>query len=219
VIHKVSTLAILALLLGLGSCTPWTVTPIDSGSGTNKGSETASPAAYVDSIWASKLLPAVWNSAVDARTLLDALAASPEQAEARYGHKEANGPVYFLVKGEGTVTAVDTHSRAGLALVDIAPFDKQPDISIQIGPVLRGNSLRDATGIVRFTDFVNQLQFADVGNELNDRVLKMVLGPLDKSKMRGRVVSFAGALAAERNVQPPLRELVPIKLTIEERQP
>jgi predicted lipoprotein len=87
---------------------------------------------------------------------------------------------------------------------------------MQIGPVLRGTALRDATGIVRFSDFVNQLQFADVGNELNERVLKTVLAPLDKARLKGRVVTFAGTLAAESNAEPLLREMVPVKLLVEE---
>jgi predicted lipoprotein len=99
----------------------------------------------------------------------------------------------------------------------VAPNDGRPDISIQIGPVLRGTALRDATGIVRFTDFVNQLQFADVANELNSRVMKTVIAPLDAAKLKGRVVAFAGVLAApEGRADPLLRELLPIRLTIEE---
>ena len=198
----------------LASCVPWTVRPIESQKEA-AGPATANPAAYVDSIWSAKLLPAVDRNAVDARTLLDALAASPEQALARFGHRQANGPAYFIVKGEGVITSVDRRSRMGLALVDVAPFDRRPDVSIQIGPVLRGTSLRDATGIVQFTDFVNQLQFADVGNELNDRVLKTVLGPLDQAHLAGRVVSFAGTLAAEAKAEPPLRELMPVRLVVE----
>jgi predicted lipoprotein len=212
------TLAIVALSLGLVSCVPWTVRPIDGEKEGPVGPASVSPAAYVDSIWTAKLLPAVLSAAVDARILLDALEASPEDAQARYGHREANGPVYFIVKGEGAVTGVDTRSRGGLALVDVAPFDRRPDLSIQIGPVLRGTSLRDAAGIVRFTDFVNQLRFADVGNELNDRVLKTVLAPLDKAKLKGGVVTFAGTLVAEGKADPPLRELVPVKLVLEERR-
>jgi len=214
--RMLSTFAILALSLALAACVPWTVRPIDGETEAPAGPASASPSAYVDSIWDAKLLPAVMNAAVNARTLLDALAASPQDARTRYGHREANGPVYFLVKGEGIVTSVDTRSRAGLALVDLAPFDGRPDLSIQIGPVLRGTALRDATGIVRFTDFVNQLQFADVGNELNERVLKTVLAPLDKAWLKRRMVTFAGTLAAESNAQPPLRELVPVKLLVED---
>ena len=218
-IRRLRVHAILAVSFALGSCVPWTVRPIDADKeAPPQAAAVTNPAAYVDSIWTSKLLPAVLNSAVDARTLLDALAKSPEEAQTRYGHRDANGPVYFLVKGEGRVTGVDTRSRVGLALVDVAPFDQEPEVSIQIGPVLRGTSLRDATGLVRFTDFVNQLQFADAGNELNDRVLKTVLAPLDKPKLKGSDISFAGTLAAEVKAEPPLRELVPVRLAVEDRR-
>jgi predicted lipoprotein len=208
-----------ALSFALGSCVPWTVRPLDAEKeGPGESATITSAAAFVDSIWTAKLLPAIQNSAVDARTLIDALAKSPEDAQARYGQHQANGPVYFLVKGEGRVTGVDTRSRVGVAMVDVAPFDQHPDLSIQIGPVLRGTSLRDATGLVRFTDFVNQLQYADAGNELNDRVLRTVLAPLDAAKLKGRMVLFAGTLAAEPKAEPPLRELVPVRLTVEERR-
>ena len=206
-----------AFAVCLASCVPWTVRPIGTETDAGSGPAVAGPVEYVDSIWSAKLTPAVLNGAVDARVLLDALAASPADAAQRYGHREANGPVYFLVKGQGTVTVVDTRSRMGLALVDVAPYDGRADISIQIGPVLRGTALRDATGIVRFTDFVNQLQFADVANELNSRVMKTVIAPLDAAKLKGRVVAFAGVLAApEGRADPLLRELLPIRLTIEE---
>jgi predicted lipoprotein len=154
---------------------------------------------------------------VDARVLLDALATSPKEAPDRYGRREAGGPVYFIVKGRGVVVSVDTRLRNGLALVDVAPFDRRADLSIQIGPVLLGFSLRDATGVVRFSDFVNQLQFADVGNELNERVLKIILAPLDKAALPGRMITFVGTVAAESDSDPPLRGLVPVKLTVEER--
>jgi predicted lipoprotein len=81
--------------------------------------------------------------------------------------------------------------------------------------VLRGTALRDATGLVRFTDFVNQLQFADVANELNDRVLKTVLSPVDRATLKGKTVSFVGALAADPDAAPPLREVTPIRLKVE----
>lgn len=200
----------------LSSCVPWTVRPIGSGAESD-GAGSLTPAAFVDSLWDAKLLPAVKSAAVDARTLLDALAASPEAAMTAHARREGPGAAYFIVKGGGVVLDVDTSSRAGLALVDVAPFDGRPDVSIQIGPVLRGVSLRDATGLVRFSDFVNQLQFADVGNELNARVLKSVLAPIDPSALRGRPVRFTGTLAAEASAEPPLRDLVPVEFSVEAR--
>ncbi|MCC7175690.1 MAG: DUF2291 domain-containing protein [Bryobacterales bacterium] len=210
-------LLVALLWLPLASCVPWTVRPIASEQGAaDPATQTA--AAYVDSIWAAKLVPAVRSAAVEARTLLDALATAPTEALARYGHREGGGPAYYIVKGRGVVLEVDRGSRTGLALIDVAPLDGKADVSIQIGPVLRGVSLRDATGIVRFSDFVNQLQFADVGNELNDRVVKTVLAPLDTASLEGCVVAFAGTLAAEESAAPPLRDLVPVELTVEERR-
>src|SRR5215471_18490610 len=124
-IRGVGLATVLGLFVGTASCVPWTVRPIDSGQQVDTGSAiTLAPAAYVDSIWTGKLVPAMMNSAVDARVLLNALAASPADAQTRYGHREPNGPCYFIVKGDGIVTSIDTHSRVGLALVDIAPFDK-----------------------------------------------------------------------------------------------
>lgn len=207
------------LMLVLASCVPWTVRPIGGEAKPAAGTMApADPVAYVDSIWSSRLVPAVLNSAVDARELLTALAASPTVARERYGQSDSGGGIYYIVKGEGVVTAVDNRSRVGLAFVDIAPFDGRPDISIQIGPVLSGNALRDATGIVRFSDFVNQLQFADAGNEINNRVLRTVLAPLDLTRLKGLTVSFAGALPAVDQADPPLAGLVPVLLTSKERQ-
>ncbi|MBE0658512.1 MAG: DUF2291 domain-containing protein [Bryobacteraceae bacterium] len=211
--------AVLGLMLVLASCVPWTVRPI-GGDATPAAAAVASsdPVAYVDSIWSSRLLPAVLNTAVDARELLTALAASPSAARQRYCLHYSGSGAYCVVKGEGIVTSIDNRSRVGLAFVDIAPFDGRPDVSIQIGPVLSGNALRDATGIVRFSDFVNQLQFADAGNEINNRVLKSVLAPLDPKRLKGQTVSFAGALPATDHADPPLAGLVPVLLTIKERR-
>lgn len=209
---------VLLLLGSLGACAPWTVRPIGpAGEAPADSGINVPPAKYVDSIWSSRLVPTVTGGAADARELLNALAVSPAEARTRYGHHQPNGPYYFMVKGRGAVTATDMRSRVGLALVDIAPFDGRPDVSIQIGPVLRGTSLRDAPGLVHFSDFVNQLQFADVGIELNNRVLKDVLEPLNRSRLKGRTVSFTGTLPAQEKSDPPLAELVPIVLTVEGR--
>jgi predicted lipoprotein len=217
-IRPVAMSAIVALAVLSTACVPWTVRPIDSGEGATDTAATVSPAAYVNSIWSSKLLPAIENAAVDARIFLDAFAKSPAEALARWGRHDPNSPVYLMIKGEGRVTSIDTRSKVGLALVDVAPFDGKPDVTIQIGPVIRGTSLRDATGFIRFTDFVNQLQFADVANELNDRVLKAVLAPAPVSSLAGKSISFVGTAGGDVNAAPPVRELTPVRLAVQERR-
>jgi predicted lipoprotein len=154
--------------------------------------------------------------AVDARTLLDALTQAQDTARAKYCHQTGNGPCYLIVKGEGRVIEVDHRSRVGFLAVDIAPFDGKADLTIQIGPILRGVALRDATGIVQFTDFVNQIQFADVGNELNGRVLKSVLTSSDIAAWKGRSVDFEGTAVLADAPGPPIRDLVPVRLAVKE---
>ena len=209
-------IAVTAASLTLAACSPWTVRPIeDSNQATAASMASQSPVVYAESIWTAKLIPGVSNAAVDARALLDALAASPENALERYGRREGSGQAYFAVKGKGRVIRLETASRNGIALVDVAPFDGRADLSIQIGPVMRGTSLRDCCGIVRFTDFINQLQFADVAMAFNDVALRSVIAPLDKASLKGKPVSFVGALAAEMRADPPLRDLAPIQLSLE----
>jgi predicted lipoprotein len=121
-----------------------------------------------------------------------------------------------LVKGEGRVLRVDTSSRTGLLLIDAEPYDGRPDAALQIGPVIRGTTLRDALPFIQFSQFVNQLQFAQVGNALNGRVCA-ALASFSTRDLAGSIVVFSGAAA-----QPPeggLLEIVPVKLAVKRGRP
>ncbi len=211
-------LATVALLAVLSGCVPWTVRPIhdDDSAKSSLGAEDAgrNPAAYVNSEWDAKLIPAVLKSATDARTLLDALAASPDAAGQKYGHREGAGAWYFAVKGMGRVLKADMTSRNGLLLVDVAPFDKKADVSIQVGPVIRGSALRDSTNVIQFNDFANQIAFADANNALNDRVLKTVIGRVNPKALVGHTVEFVGAFGGDDigSGGPAIRGVIPVQL-------
>jgi predicted lipoprotein len=208
--------ALAALGLTLGSCVPWTVRRIqEEDQGKEADQRPFDPAAYVDTIWSAKLVPEILNSAVDARILLQALADAPEEAGRKYGRREGGSAYHFAVKGAGRALSVETRSRNGLLYLDIPPYDGQPEVSLQIGPVVLGSSLRDATGIVRFTDFVNQLQFADIGNELNRRVQEIVLGSVDRGSLEGRLIAFTGTFSLEPAGRPPIRDVIPVRLVVE----
>lgn len=204
-----------ALVLTLGSCVPWTVQRIEEREQAKAADRLPfDPARYVDSIWSARLVPEIMKSAVDARILLKALGTSPDEAGRTYGVR-ASGTYHFAVKGDGRALSADTSSRSGLLYLDVAPYDGQPEISIQIGPMVAGSSLRDVTGIVRFTDFVNQIQFADVGNELHRRVVESVLTDLDRGSLVGRRIAFTGTFSIERAGWPPIRDVIPVRLSVE----
>jgi predicted lipoprotein len=207
---------ILALTGAAGdrSCAPWTIRRI--GDDSQSQSQHLTPAAYAASVWSSQLLPAMLKSAADARTLLDAMRDSVDAAGQKYGHREGPGAWYFVVRGSGAVLSVNSASRVRTIDVDIAPFDGKPDLSIEIGPVLRGTAIRDATGLVLFSNFTSQLEYADVGNALNEIVLKSVLAPVASPLVEGRHVAFVGAFSASSGWQPPVRDVIPAQLSVEE---
>jgi predicted lipoprotein len=170
---RCAVLPVLAACLALSACVPWTTRPLNDKAGDDQ-SRPFNAQRYVDSIWNSKVLPAVHAATLDASQLHAAA---------------AQGPRCFLVRGTGKVLKVDTTSREGLLLIDFPPYDGRPDAAIEIGPVIGGTVLRDALPFIQFSNFVNQLQFAQVGNALNDRVLAG-LPPMPKP---GSTVTFNGA--------------------------
>ncbi|MEG2664736.1 MAG: DUF2291 family protein [Hafnia sp.] len=68
-------------------------------------------------------------------------------------------------------------------------------ITIQIGPVMRGNAIRDATGF-KFEDFTNQVQFAQLSRAYNREAVKHL--PTVDESWRGKkaTVLFAVTLDA-----------------------
>lgn len=198
--------AIVSLALACGlACKVATVRPIESGEAAASGRESFDAARYVESIWSTRVVPAVEDNATECGQLLQAFR-TDRDATLRSLGRGPRGPAHVLVKGEGAVVSVDRSSRAGLLGLDVAPRDGAPDVWLQVGPVLQGTALRDAVGFISFDDFVNQVDYADVGNALNQRVLDSVLQDLDAASAEGTKVSFAGVLTpGERHIVTPVR--------------
>jgi len=190
------------LLSALGACKIATVRPLAANGKAAPDARAFDATAYVESIWSPQVVPTVERDATECAQLLPSLKADPEGTLRRLGR----GPSYLLAKGEGTVVSVDRRSRVGLLGLDVAPVDGQADLWVQIGPVLQGMALRDAVGFISFDQFVNQLEYADVGNALNQHVLDSVLKGLDAESSKGSVLSFSGALTpGDRMVVTPVR--------------
>ena len=79
--------------------------------------------------------------------------------------------------------------------------------------MLTGTAIRDAFPSLGFDRFVNQIQHADVANELNSRIEQGLLLKLDRARLRGRQVSFAGMASFE--VGRPVT-LTPVRLELED---
>jgi len=195
-----AALAALALMVTLAACSRVPgVYVYESSSSDKSGAAAFDPKTYVDGIWAAKIVPTVHDNAVDVSTVAAAIAADPDAAGEQYGKRSGTGSPYaFMVKGTGTVTKVDTEAATGPVTVEVPATGKAKAVKLAIatGPVIAGTALRDAVGFISFGDFTNQIAYADVANQINNRVKTDVTGKLDVKELTGKKVTFYGAFSA-----------------------
>jgi predicted lipoprotein len=191
---------------------PFVIRPLKDQSGTGTGFQAEQNAAskFVDPIWTSKVLPTFEEKAQDIAKVLPEIRADPDAAGQKFGRREATNPYNYMVKGTGKVTEIHSESRAGTASVEIPGLNEK--VALQIGPVVRGTALRDATGVVSFNQFSNQLDYADVSKELNGRALKAAFANVDPASLAGKTVTFVGAFTFEPHSKSPVL-ITPVKIT------
>lgn len=150
---------------------------------------------YVTGIWKSKVLPLFEKKAVDLSTILASYNENQEETGSKFGYREkAEGsPWNFRVKGAGKIIKARTKSRAATMEIDLDPQDGKRDAIIQIGPVIKGTSIRDSLDFVTFGMFTNQIEYAQLANALNKRSYDDVLSKFDRSTIVGKTVKFNGA--------------------------
>lgn len=173
-------------------------------------------AAYVDSIWPSRVVPAA-RQGVALPTLLTELKADPEAAKKRYGHV-VGGVANYLVRFTGIVNKIDTSSPLGALTVTVKTPAAAVSVQVQVGPVILGTAVRDALPFINFNEFLNQVQYGGVADALNAKVKKVVLSKLDLGKLAGRKISVDGALPYD-GTEPDDLTVTPIVLSSEQRAP
>jgi predicted lipoprotein len=172
---------------------PWTIRPL----------EHARAAAFDAGTFAASAWPRVVREAAETATDVSALAADAGSPSAK---------ARFL-KGTGLVSAVDRQSRVGVIRVQVSGATPAA-VAIQIGPVVRGTALRDASSFIRFSDFTNQFDFAGAANALNDYALRTVVAPVAVDTLAGRTIAFLGAIGKSPVREDGAIEVVPVQVTI-----
>ncbi|MFC9608234.1 DUF2291 family protein [Streptomyces niveus] len=147
------------------------------------------PVKYASKTFTSKVAPAIEKNAVDIATLHKAIAANPEAAGQRYGHRAGSGPYSYSVALTGTAGK----ARSGLLPVTVEGLGKAR-VFVQIGPVVSGTALRDAPGSITFGQFTNQVEYADAATALNTEMKKKVLASFDAADTDGKKVTVVGAM-------------------------
>jgi predicted lipoprotein len=174
----------------LAACrAPWTIRRLDAEESDTGARRPFDAAAFVASIWDSKVIPSA--------------AAAPDYAVGARG----------LVKGTAKVLRIDA-ARQRL-VVDLAPFDARPDAELAVGQI-RGTALRDALPFIQFSQFVNQVDYAHAANALNERAAAVASSAM-AGIAPGAVVRFAGALDPPMDGLP--AEIIPVMLSVAGERP
>ncbi|WP_374397644.1 DUF2291 family protein [Tabrizicola sp.] len=157
-------------------------------------------AALLDKTYEAELLPLI-AKALPVADLRAALAGGLEAAGAAHGNKgSGEGAAWnFAVKGEGKVVEANLTSRARKAMLD-TDGDGKADLTLQLGPVIKGSSLRDVAPFYKFGDFRDQIEFAKLARALNDRASAGLQVP--EGELVGKTVGFSGTVDLKAATDP-----------------
>ena len=193
----------IVLFLVLAGRYGFTVISIEEAEDTVQ-SEAFDPAAYVDGIWESRLLPTFDEKAVELSHILsemepDASGTVPKDAltaiAEHYGLITDGEAHVYMVKGSGTIVSVNAETSLGTAEVTLDGYAGPIKALLYIGTRIPSDntSVRDAVGFITFGDFKEQTEYGKMATEINKRVLATVLGDLDRDNLVGKTIAFKGA--------------------------
>jgi predicted lipoprotein len=186
---------------------------LDSAFAFSSQDSTFDPKKYADAIWEPVVIPRVESLSVDYKTLINDLESDEAAASRNYGyrHMEEGNHFNFAIKGKAKILAVDTSSMNGVVSLDFAPFDGKEDCLMSIGPIFRGATLRDILDTLTLNDVGNQVEFARLARELNNKVRDLVLGDVDFSRYTGAQAEVLGAFTYEGRDS--VIEIIPVRLS------
>lgn len=144
------------------------------------------------------------GEAVDLGELLAALDGGADEAE--YGNTSGASSAYAFPV---TFTAVAGAATPPVLPVTVEGLPAETVVQVQIGPALNGTALRDVSGGISFNQFTNQLEYQNVGTELNNLVRADVLDGLEIPE--GATIQVTGAFL---RVNPLLVSVVPTSIEV-----
>ena len=148
-------------------------------------------AQRIEETFETQLLPLIREKALPVAELQSLITADLEAAGNSIANRGSghNAAWNFPVSGEGLVVAAKLDTGARTVSVD-TDGDGNADAKLQLGPVIRGTALRDASPFYNFDDFRDQIEFAKLSRALNDQLKEMIEVP--EGALIGRQVTFVG---------------------------
>ena len=94
-------------------------------------------------------------------------------------------------RGPARLSPPSSDTRARTIDVD-TDGDGTGDVTVQLGPVIRGSALRDVAPFYDYDDFRDQIEFAKLSRAINDAIAGMIVVP--EGDLVGKTVSFLGVV-------------------------
>ncbi|RXM42318.1 DUF2291 domain-containing protein [Flavobacterium sp. YO64] len=140
---------------------------------------------YADSIYYKGILKS--KKTIDLTTLIASVKSDQQAAFKNYGNRLGIGnSAYFMIKSTGKILDI----KDGIYTI----ADEKNGIIFIDTKYIFGNALRDASGLVKLTDFKTNAQFNTVSESLNDIVRNEVMPKEIKKVKIGDSISFSGAI-------------------------
>jgi Predicted periplasmic lipoprotein len=166
--------------------------------------------ANVATIWQEKLVPQTVQMARPATELMTALQAEKDFDTAcqKEGYRtQEENPCVFFVKVSGKIDSIDTTSRSGKMTL-LEPDGQRA--AVQIGPTIRGTTLRDGYKGLSYSDFNDQVLYGSFGRAINDQAMKMISAAQLK---KGQNVEVYGVFSAW-DIPTTLADITPAKISV-----
>ncbi len=165
------------------------------------GETTFNAGSDVEKMWDSKAVPELTKEAVDLSVILKDSKGDLSTVTKKYGKNSSgtSGSTNFVVKGTGKVTMVDQKKIAGYMQIALNGYSGKAKIELQVGTVYRGTSVRDSLSFIKYEDYKNQVQWAEISQSINKVIQKKVIDPMNVSSLTGKTVEFVGCLPSDDN--------------------
>lgn len=176
---------------------------------------------YTIDNWDSKVIPAIYERAVDIPAFLAAVSTDLDATGREHGNRANETSAWsFCVKGEARVLEIengDKPNKTTLSL-DVAPYDDKADFRLHYGKVFSSNiknAVRDGVGFLKLDDFTNQVEFADLTTAFNNKIKNEIILMTDAGAYAGKTISLYGCISLQ-DTKPESLLIVPVQLQIVE---
>ncbi|MDA3614382.1 DUF2291 family protein [Polluticaenibacter yanchengensis] len=156
-----------------------------------------------------KELNPLLDTSVNVVTLYQALKNKDLSLVKSKGHSLSLGSLkYIMVSGQGIVAKVDS----GSIIVNAINNEMVEPVYIETEFIF-GNAIRDASGIVKLSDFTNTTDLNNVSSEINKTIRETVVKPFVSTVQKGDTISFNGAIEInEKYLNVSDLQVMPIRL-------